>query len=113
MGIGQFKIDIFTEIDNICDFPYEFAVLDKTVEELKKLEESSKGKQGEAARLALRIIRAHHITIIKTEPGHTDDKLVELSKNNAIIVTQDKALKKRLTRPYITIRQKKKVMMVE
>ena len=34
---AQFKVDIFSEIDRICTFQYEIAVLDKTIDELNKI----------------------------------------------------------------------------
>jgi len=34
---AQFKVDIFSEIDRICSFTYSLFVLDKSVEELKKI----------------------------------------------------------------------------
>jgi rRNA-processing protein FCF1 len=108
MAIGQFKLDIFSELERICDFKYEIVVLDRIVEELEKIR---KGK--ESAKLALAVIRQKGIKIIKTEGGHVDDILVELAKEEAIIITQDRELKERIKKAdgkVMTIRQKKKIV---
>ena len=42
----QFKIDIFTQIDKISMFKYGIFALDKTLEELKKIVNEQKGKNG-------------------------------------------------------------------
>ena len=106
MAIAQFKVDIFSEIDRICEFTHEIAVLDKTISELKKIAQSS-GKDGKSAALALKIITAKKITIIKTDsPKPTDDVLVDYSNGGAIVATQDAALKRKLKKPIIVLRDK-------
>jgi rRNA-processing protein FCF1 len=47
-----------------------------------------------------------------SEEGFVDDLLVEHSVKGDFILTQDIALKRRLQKPYLTIRQKKKVILV-
>jgi len=101
LAIYQFKIDIFQEIQHICDFSYQILTIDRVIDELKNI----KGKDKKAANFALKIIKEKGLKILKTEKAHTDDVLVRLNKT-AIIATQDKGLKKRL-KNYITIRQKK------
>lgn len=101
LAIYQFKLDIFQEIQNIADFSYEIQTIDRVIDELNTIT----GKDKKAANYALKIIKEKHLKILKTEKGHTDDILVKLN-NKAIIATQDKELKKRL-KNYITIRQKK------
>jgi len=44
---------------------------------------------------------------------NVDDSLTALSHQGAIIATQDKALKKRLKKPLITIRQKKYLTLLD
>ena len=51
--------------------------------------------------------------IIIEEEGYVDDILVEYSKKGNLILTQDTELKKRLTKPYLTIRQKKTIIFIK
>lgn len=114
MAIGEFKMDIFSELEQICDFKYEIGILDKVETELKKILREQTRKNREAAKLALKIIERMKIKKIKTSSGKVDDLIVELSKNpEVIIATQDKELKERIKKVkgrIITIRQKKKLV---
>ena len=112
MAIADFKIDIFSELKETCDFNYELFILSGTIDELNKIKEKQRGKYKRAAQLALTILKIKKVKIIKSI-GDVDDKLVELSKNKDIILTQDIVLKSKLTRPYLTIRQKKKIIIVK
>ncbi|MCK4589978.1 MAG: nucleotide-binding protein [Nanoarchaeota archaeon] len=104
----QFHIDIFSEIQRIADFKYQLCVLDKTIDELKKIIKEQKGKHKAAAKLALQLIKKKKVKTLKTtEDKYVDDLLVEQSKKGALIATQDIGLKKRLKKPYIILRQKK------
>ncbi|MBW2992085.1 nucleotide-binding protein [Candidatus Woesearchaeota archaeon] len=107
MAIAQFKIDIFSEIDRIADFKYEICILDKTIDELNNIIETQKGKNKQAAKLALAITKSHPIRQIKTGKGKTDDLLVKLANKQTIIATQDRLLRKRIKTKIIGIRQKK------
>jgi|SRR3989338_5819077 len=113
----QFRMDIFTQIDRIMHFPYKIFVLDKSVEELKKIVEEQKGKNKDAAKIALKLIAIKNISIVKTKGSkRTDDVIVELSSENSYIVaTQDKDLKRRLINhriEVIVLRQKKILVLV-
>ncbi|MDO8740649.1 MAG: nucleotide-binding protein [Candidatus Woesearchaeota archaeon] len=111
---AEFKVDIFSEIDRICNFNYSLFVLDKSVEELKKMIETQKGKEKAKARLALQLIENKEISIIKTNSGKTvDDLLVDLSEDrNNIIATQDRELRKQLKgKTTIFLRNKKYLEM--
>ena len=112
MAISSFKIDLFGQIDIACDFPYKVHILEGTVQELHKIIEEQRGKYKQAAKLALGIIKAMGISQLPSDK-YVDDVLVEHSHKGAIIVTQDAALKKRLSKPYMTIRQKKKLIIVK
>ncbi len=112
MAIAEFKIDLFSELENCCDFTYDLFVLDGTIKELKKIMEEQRQKFKRAAKLALAIIKAKGIKKI-TSSGYVDDVLVELSKKGDLVLTQDVELKKRLAKPYLTIRQKKRVVLVK
>ena len=113
----QFGVDIFTQIDRIMHFKYKIFVLDKSVEELKKVIEGQKGKSKDAAKIALKLIAIKNIWVIKTESDKkTDDTIVELSrKDNYIVATQDKDLKRSLINhgiEVIVLRQKKILVLI-
>jgi len=109
---AQFKVDIFSEIDRICDFKYKIFILDKSIKELKDIINKQKGKAKKNADIALQLIKFKKLTILKTKGDKiVDDQILELTKNNQyIIATQDKELIKKLKKQkarIITLRQKK------
>ncbi len=96
----EFRVNIFEELDRICEFQYDVAILDKTIDELKNKKNS---------KLALKIIENKKVNILKTEQGYVDDLLLKLD-DKKIIATNDQELKrklKKLNRKIITLRQKK------
>ncbi len=107
-----FKVDIFEEIKRICDFQYELCVLDKTLDELEKvIQTTKKGKDKEAAKLAMGLIKSKHINIIETESiKNVDDLILDLlNQGDYIVATQDKALKDKIrakNAQIIVLRQK-------
>ncbi len=111
----QFNIDIFEEIERIIPEKYELYVLDKTIDELKKIlkDEKQKKKNKQAADLALQLIDSKDISIIKTSSNlDVDSILVKKSKNKeTMIATQDMLLKKRIKKKVMTLRQKKKLII--
>ena len=110
MAAVQWKLDIFEELKRIADFKYDIKILDKTVDELKNIQSTQKGKDVRAAKLALMFIR--RLPKIKTNSDkYVDDLLVDYSKKGYIVATQDLGLKRRLSKPYITIRQKKHLVL--
>lgn len=111
MAFSEFKMDLFSALKESCDFTYEINILQGTLDELEKIAEEQRGKFKQAAVLALKIIKTKKIKILKKR-GNVDDTLAELSKKGYIVLTQDAALKRRLKRPYMTIRQKKKIFLV-
>jgi|SRR3989338_1040818 len=115
MAISEFKLDIFAAIERDLDGSYQFVILSEIIEELEKIVSQQRAKYRQAALLALGIIKAKRIQVIINKKGEkkVDDLLVEHSKKGDLILTQDSALKKRLHQPYLTIRQKKKILMVE
>ena len=99
----KFKIDVFSELERICDFRYEIAIVDKTLDELK-------WKPGE--KLVKDIIKKKNVYILQTANGkYVDELLLGLKQKDLIIATQDKNLKKRLRVPVIIIRQKKYLIL--
>ena len=114
MAIPQFKIDIFTELQRICDFTYQITVLDRTINELESIKTTQKGKDKLAASIALQLIKHNNLNITKTtDKKPVDDLLTDLSHQGFIIVTQDMALKKKLKKPYITLRKKEYLIIVQ
>jgi rRNA-processing protein FCF1 len=122
LAIMTQNLDLLFAIDNACDFEYELFILEGTIDELEKIQKDKKckGKDKSAASLALAIIHQKEdeeiLTILpstKSSDEHVDNELVKESKDGSIILTQDKDLKKRLTKPYLTIRQKKYVVLVK
>ena len=113
----QFRVDILTQINRIMHFQYKIFVLDKSIEELKNIIMGQKGKNRDAAKVALKLIAIKNIGIIKAESDKkTDEVIVELSrKDNYIVATQDKDLKRRLINhriEVIVLRQKKILVLV-
>lgn len=107
MAIDQFHLDVLSQLKQLCDFPYDVCVLDKTMEELEKIKKEQRGRDKKAAVFALHFIKRFPIpTMSSKEEGTVDDILAASSKEGYIIVTQDKELKKRLTKPFITLRKK-------
>lgn len=111
---GTFRVDIFEEARRACDFVVEIAVLQKSLKELEYIIEEQGGKAGAAAKLALQILKKKNIKVIPTadRSPSVDTLLVQQSKAGAVIVTQDAGLKRRLKRPYLTLRNKKFFVLV-
>ncbi len=116
---GQFKVDIFDELDNLCNFRYKLYVLDKTLDELRKLAEL-KGRDRACARIALDFVKVLKFVVLDTsyyEEKHPDDIIVKIAdKDSWIVATQDKFLKHRLRKKevsIITLRQKKYLKLMD
>ncbi|KHO45206.1 MAG: hypothetical protein QS98_C0012G0046 [archaeon GW2011_AR3] len=110
MSIGALKVDIFSEIERICDFRYELVTIDSVVVELSKLTAPSRGNIGRTAKLALELIKRKNVKILKSGIMPADEGIVMVADTNFIVATQDLALKRRLKAKgagIITIRQKK------
>lgn len=111
---AQFGVDIFTEIDRICQFPYTLYIIDKTLGELEKIMQNQRGRQKEAAKLTLALVRAKNINTLPSATQTVDDAIVAIAADDVIVATQDIALKQRLKNKaggVITLRQKKYLIM--
>ena len=116
----QFKVDIISEIHRICNFPYRILVLERTLDELENISKTAKGKNREAIKWALAIIKKNQIKTLKTQKkesaqAHVDSLLLEKSREGLIIATQDKLLKKQLESQggqFIILRQKKYALFI-
>ena len=93
----RFRINIFRELDYLIETAHSYVISSKTLGELKKLGRSI-GKDGMAARLALKMVEAvkPKIEIIKNEMN-VDEWIVDYAeKSGAIVCTNDAKLRKRL-----------------
>ena len=116
MICSQFKVDIFSEIERICNFRYKLFILDRTIEELNNIIEKQRGKNKDAAKLALKLVKLKKISIIKTKEKSATDTLIikTAGKKEFIVATQDKFLKKQLKSEniaLIVLRQKKRLLL--
>jgi len=112
MAVGEQKLDLFLEIEKSCLFPYKLAVLSGTIDELKRIQLEQRGKYKIAAAIALKLLEIKKVQVIPST-DFVDDELVGHSHQGRLVLTQDKELKKHLKKPYLTIRQGKKVLLVE
>lgn len=90
-------IDIFGLLHETLDEPYRICTHQKVLEELERLMQGKK-KDSFNAKLGYILAKQKALKIItRSSRKHTDDALVEYaSKGRRVVVTQDKALKKRL-----------------
>ena len=109
------KVDIFSEFDRVCEFPFELFIVSRTIDEFEKIMIGQSGKDKLAAKLAMALIEAKKIKTIDVSEGHVDDLILEVAKDKGYFVaTQDKNLKKRLKKsdvPIIFLRQKKYIVV--
>ena len=110
---AQFKIDIFSEIDRIMLEKYQLYTLDKVIDELESIQKDPKQSQKnkKAAKLALQLVKAKKINLIKTKSDKPVDDIIAGLKGY-IIATQDIGLKRRLKSKIITLRSKKKLILL-
>ena len=105
---AKYKIDIVSELDRICDFSYNMVLPEQVLKELMEISTSGKGKDREAALLALQL--ANNFEIRKIDEKSADDALLKLASRN-VLATMDKELRKRFKKGkgarVIAIRQKK------
>ncbi len=95
------KVDIFSELTRVCNFPFKVYIIDKTIDELRN-------KKNE--KLALSLIK-NKVELIKTEKNKSvDELLLSLNHANIVVCTNDTKLKEKLKKrniPIITLRQGK------
>ncbi len=89
------KVDVITQLKNL-GFK-KFLIPDKVIEELNNLLTSLKGRDKRAVNFALTLIKnCQECEVVKSASTSTDDSLLEIAeKFNAILITNDKMLKKR------------------
>lgn len=113
MAVAEFKVDIFAELERIMEVPFQICVVERTINELEKIMETQRLRFSRAAKLGLMLLKVKKVKVLPGKDlGKVDDMLVDYSHQGALVLTQDRELKKRLKRPFLTIRERKKVMMV-
>lgn len=113
MELAERKFDLFGELRRVLDFPFGICVLKGTILELEKIILEQRGRFKRAARLALELIKAKKVRVVGGLEGSVDEDLVRLSQKGDLVLTQDLALKRKLVRPYLTLRRGKKIMMIK
>ena len=117
----RFKVDIFSELQRICDFKYQACIIDGILDELKRLVEIGKPKDKIAAKISLELVKKENIKIIKTYPKNKRVKNVDflilnlIKKEDFIVATQDKELKREIRKkgvPIIVLRQKRYLKLI-
>ena len=112
----QFKVDIFSELDRICDFNYKLYIYGNSISELKNIIGKQSQKHKKAAEFALKLIRLKNIEIIKSDEKDVDYLILENLDKDTIIATQDIKLKKELLKKgasVIMLRQKKYLRLIK
>ncbi|MDD5171430.1 MAG: nucleotide-binding protein [Candidatus ainarchaeum sp.] len=93
----QFKINILRELEYLLETSHHYVISSKTMDELKKLGKMI-GKDGMAARLAIKLVEANRskIEVIRSSK-YVDEWIVDYAKQHgAIVCTNDGALRKKL-----------------
>jgi uncharacterized protein len=95
---GQVGVDIYTEIDKIMTFPYEFCVIEDSIKELQKIIDGNpkKSKDKFNAKLAFIMVKQKGLKVLNNSANTVDDTIVDLSNSNVFVATQDKQLQKRV-----------------
>ncbi len=118
---AQYGIDIFSEIDRICTFPYELAVVQLVIYELQGIAKS-KGKDGDRARLALALLKNKSVAVVdnereesKTIKNADEFMLAIVRRDRDIVCTQDKELRRALREKGIAtiVLRKRRVLEIQ
>ncbi len=98
----QFKLDIFTKIEEMLEVPHSFVVPTGVVGELEKLSKG-KGKEGAAARFGLKLLRFREHEMVESS-GNVDNWIVEYAKEKGLMVaTNDRALRVKLKKKRVKV----------
>ena len=112
----QFKINILRELDYLLDVNHRYIISSRTIYELNKIAESI-GKDGMAARLALKLVEANKAKIEVIQSDVFVDQWIEeyAIQNKAIVCTNDSRLRlklKNLDIKTVTMKSKSKLGFV-
>ncbi len=107
------KLDYVEEISNLLNENYELVVPEQVVKELEKLRDDKmkkvKGKDKDAASLALQLLGVNKVKEIKIEGKTVDDAIINLAEQDRknIVCTLDRGMRKTLERVILITRYKK------
>ena len=112
----KFRVDIFSELNRICDFNYELYIFESSIGELRNIAENQSGMDKKAAQFALKLVKLKNIGIIKSGETDVDELMLDSVNNDTIMATQDIQLKRQLLEKgasLIVLRQKKYLQLTE
>lgn len=101
---AQFRVDVFAELQRLCGFSYELAVLAATLAELNGIvnDKNASAKDRAATKLGLQLIKAKNVTVIKAERKvfkSTDKAILGFAtqgRGSVVVATQDRLLREKL-----------------
>ena len=103
-------VDVFSQLKDL-EPGCELFIIDKTVDELEKIQDEQKGKFKDQAKIALQMVKKFKIKHIRTKTFKNVDKIIEeKAKTGYAVATQDRELKANLKKNGIqtfVLRQKK------
>jgi len=112
LAIVEYNIDLLSELQRVLDIPYKIYILTATVDELQTLKQTETLKIKRRILLLESLIPKLHIDTLPDQ-GYVDEILINYSLQHNLILTQDQALKQKLKKPYLTIRQKNRLILVQ
>ncbi|MDO5852032.1 MAG: twitching motility protein PilT [Methanobacteriaceae archaeon] len=111
MMMIQFNIDIFYELKSLLKGQYEIIIPSIVIDELKKIQTTSKGKDKLTAKITLKIIEKRKYNIYPMiKDDHVDNILLKFTEHNGVLCTNDQKLRIRARKkniPVIYLRQHK------
>jgi rRNA-processing protein FCF1 len=114
----DYKLDVFTKIDELINGPYEIVITQGVLDELNLLSTNPASSSGRAARLALSTLTRikYHVLPLKGKADETIEKGVAkmMKEWKVVLCTIDKALMHRIKKRFpnvaiATIKGKKRV----
>lgn len=101
---SQFGVDVFAELQRLCDFSYEVAVLAATVDELEGIigSKAASAKDRGAAKLGLQLLKAKAVKVLKSDRKvfkSADKAILDFAVNgrgSVVVATQDRLLREKL-----------------
>ena len=108
---GRFRVDVFSQLEQLMEEPFKLAYIDKTEAELKKIIKTGSTKDKTSAKLAVILLKQKSLKSMSSFGRESVDvAITRLSNPNTAVVTLDKELKKRVKEKkaqIITLKQKK------
>ena len=111
----QRKIDFISLSNELFDEEIEFIVPKEVIEELEVISERKGEKtiDKESAKVALKFIKKMKINVILLKTKNVDDGLMSyVNKNNVILATMDRGLKKRVSGKILSVKTGKMLEII-